>query len=130
MFKWFKIVSKRFTAQEITIIIKIMIKQDIFSIHWKEKLEKFHIDNKVKTMCECKNDQDGLIHRIKHCNISKRYAKRIKWILKNDWDNVQHPMDLFMNINSQKDMERIINSILLFLKKIGKIKILLSHKTK
>ena len=45
-----------------------MIKQGIFAAHWKEKLEKFNMESQVNTLCESKEENDGLIHRIKHLN--------------------------------------------------------------
>ena len=40
---------------------------------------------------------------------SKLYGKKIKELLRNDWENIVNPIDLF--INSQKDMEKLVNVI-------------------
>ena len=73
-------------------------------------------------------DTDSFIHRIKNCTVSKIYAKKIKELIGLDWANITHPIDLFKSIKSQKDMSELIKLILTFMKKIGKIGIMLSHK--
>ena len=105
-----------------------MIQQDLFSSNYKNKLDKFGIENNIDTKCECQLESDGFIHRIKNCTLSKIYAKKIKELIGLEWENCTHPIDLFKNIKSQKDMTELIKLILTFMKKIGKIRIMLSHK--
>ena len=77
--------SKKFTAEESAIIIKILIKHDIFPENWKAKMEKFNIKNSTNINCECKGGVDSFIHRIKNCKKSSKYARKIKDLVKEDW---------------------------------------------
>ena len=118
---------KKFTAKEASIIIKIIIKQGIFKENIATRMEKLKLDGKCDIKCKCGLGIDNFIHKIKTCPQHKVYATKLKKIKSDKWFYIKQPIELINDVNSEKEMVEIIKYMLLFLKKIGKIRINLSH---
>ena len=125
-FDYFRNAIKKFTAQEATILVKIIINQDIFKVNIKYRMDKFKIPNTINTSCPCGNPNETLIHRIFECQQSRIFTKKLRdFITKRD-SEVKQPIDLLLRSNSTKNTIFICQQLLLLLKKLRKIKICLS----
>ena len=69
---------------------------------------------------------ETLIHKIFECQHTKLFAQNIRKKIKKYQNQIKNPIDLLLYMNSTKDMVQMIQQILLFLKKLKKIKIHLS----
>ena len=116
-----------YLAKEITIIIKIIIKQELFKENIERRMEKLKLEGKCDTKCNCGNGTDNFIHKIKYCQLTKIYATKLKKIKGRKWQNITQPIDLIKDVEKINEMVEILKYMLLFMKKIGKIRINLSH---
>ena len=89
-------------------------------------MEKLNLENSIDTMCSCGYPKETLTHKIFECQHTKLYSQNIRKMVKKYQNQIENPIDLLLYTNSTKDMVQMIQQILLFLKKLKKIKIHLS----
>ena len=108
---WLKRILKEKPAYKVTEFSKIILRQSKF------KLDQKHRGLSGSFLCSC-GAMGTLIHGLFECEKNKFHSFELKRRLGARWSTIKIPMDLILIAENYDDLVNIMETILMFLKRV------------